>query len=118
MRASFEPTPAAEIDRILVVESDEVIRSALQFILNDAGEGIHRPFLAFDADDVRVGGEENGALRAIPLQSSDEMRFPGLRCGDDINLESKCLEPRREQLGYRSFIARRVGCVDPNQVDE
>ena len=38
MRASFEPTPAAEIDRILVVESDEVIRSALQFILNDAGE--------------------------------------------------------------------------------
>jgi CheY-like chemotaxis protein len=38
MRTSFESPPPIGSDRIFVVESDEVIRSALQFILGDAGE--------------------------------------------------------------------------------
>jgi DNA-binding response OmpR family regulator len=38
MRTYFEPASPIETDRIFVVESDEVIRSALQFILGDAGE--------------------------------------------------------------------------------
>jgi CheY-like chemotaxis protein len=38
MRTSFESHSPIGIDRIFVVESDEVIRSALQFILGDAGE--------------------------------------------------------------------------------
>jgi DNA-binding response OmpR family regulator len=38
MRTSFEPASPIETDRIFVVENDEVVRSALQFILGDAGE--------------------------------------------------------------------------------
>lgn len=38
MRTSFEPSHPAETDRIFVVESDEVIRSALQFILEGQSE--------------------------------------------------------------------------------
>jgi DNA-binding response OmpR family regulator len=38
MRTSFEPSHPVEPDRIFVVESDEVIRSALQFILDDHSE--------------------------------------------------------------------------------
>jgi len=38
MRMSFEPSHPVETDRIFVVESEEVIRSALQFILNDHSE--------------------------------------------------------------------------------
>jgi DNA-binding NtrC family response regulator len=38
MRTSLEPASAAETDRIFVIESDEVVRSALQFILKDPGE--------------------------------------------------------------------------------
>ena len=38
MRTSFEPRHSVETGRILVVESDEVIRSALQFILRTHGE--------------------------------------------------------------------------------
>ena len=38
MRTNFEPSHSIETDRIFVVESDEVIRSALQFILDDDSE--------------------------------------------------------------------------------
>jgi DNA-binding response OmpR family regulator len=38
MRTGFEPSHTAETDRIFVVESDEVVRSALQFILDSRGE--------------------------------------------------------------------------------
>ena len=38
MRISFEPSHPIDTDRIFVVERDEVIRSALQFILDDQGE--------------------------------------------------------------------------------
>jgi DNA-binding response OmpR family regulator len=38
MRMSSEPSHPVETNRIFVVESDEVIRSALQFILDDQSE--------------------------------------------------------------------------------
>jgi DNA-binding response OmpR family regulator len=38
MRTNFEPSSPVATERIFVVESDEVVRSALQFILDDVGE--------------------------------------------------------------------------------
>lgn len=46
MRARFEPSHATESFRIFVIESDEVVRSALHFILEDRGET--RGFASFD----------------------------------------------------------------------
>jgi DNA-binding NarL/FixJ family response regulator len=46
MRARFEPPHATEALRIFVVESDEVVRSALRFILEDRGEA--RGFASLD----------------------------------------------------------------------
>ncbi len=49
MRTNFEPFRSEESHRIFVIESDEVVRSALQFILND-----HSETLGFTSPDLAL----------------------------------------------------------------
>jgi DNA-binding response OmpR family regulator len=75
MRTSFEPASPIETDRIFVVESDEVIRSALQFILGDACEthgftNLEQAFaeptnLAPDIVLLGIGLLQSGGERAV-----------------------------------------------------
>ncbi len=75
MHTSFAPSSPVETDRIFVVESDEVVRSALQFILAGAGEthgftSLDRAFaqaadLAPDIVVLGVGLLQNNGERAV-----------------------------------------------------
>jgi DNA-binding response OmpR family regulator len=65
MRTSFKPSAPIESDRIFVVESDEVVRSALQFILAGAGEA--RGFTSLDRAFAQAAGL---APDIVPLGAS------------------------------------------------
>lgn len=74
MRTNFEPSHSVETDRILIVESDEVIRSALQFILRDRGET--HAFASLDQALVYVAGQRpDVALLGIGLVENDGERI-------------------------------------------
>jgi DNA-binding NarL/FixJ family response regulator len=73
MRARFEPSHPAEASRIFVVESDEVVRSALQFILDD-----HDEVTAFASLEPALAGAESPAPNIV-LLGIDLMRDEGER---------------------------------------
>jgi hypothetical protein len=84
-------------------------------ILHDAAERVERPFLALDPYDIRVRGEQDGALRSIAPQTGDEVGFAGLGGRDDIYFEPERPEAGRKQFGDRSFASGRVACVYADQ---
>ena len=86
MRINYEPSHSVETNRIFVVESDEVVRSALQFILDDRGDtyGYTRLDLAFaEAADLTpdivllgIGFVQSNGERALAAIAT---RWPGTK---------------------------------------
>lgn len=78
MRTSLEPAFAAETDRFFVIETDEVVRSALPFILNDPGEA--SGFINLE----RVFAEAADSVPDMVLLGVDLLRTGGQRTVAEI----------------------------------
>lgn len=86
MRKRFEPSHPLDTDRIFVVERDEVIRSALQFILDDHSEthgftGVDQAFakaaeLTPDIVLLGIGLVQDSGERAL---AEIARRLPGVK---------------------------------------
>jgi hypothetical protein len=59
-----------------------------------------------------MGGEQNRLSVSIAAQSRDQVRFAGLRRGNDIDFESQRLQLSCQELVEPPFIARRIAVID------
>src|SRR3954466_14397809 len=75
-------------------------------VLDLAGKWIDAPFLSLDAHHVGMRRDENRTLRAVTLESRDEVRLSGIRRRNDLHVEAPSSEAWRENLRDAAFIAR------------
>jgi hypothetical protein len=63
-------------------------------ILHYASERVERPLLALDADDIGMRCQQDRAFRPVAPEPRDEVRFPGLRSGNDVDFEAQLFRKR------------------------
>src|SRR5437588_4130997 len=87
-------------------------------IPNHTGKGIGRPLLPFDPDDIGMRGQQHRLLRAIALETRDEVSLSRLRSGHDVNVKTKWAKTRSQKFGNLVFVPGRIRGVDANQFRE
>jgi hypothetical protein len=120
----FSRTPPATIRRWrqqhrLKLHCDHVLHveraAAVDETVDDlAAERVLRPLVALDGDDVSVGHEQQGFVRAVAPQAGDDRCAIGGRA-DGFTIHAVTGEDAADVVGREDLASRRVARVEPEQ---